>query len=93
MNLSLSKSTQGITLVVYLNGNVRLKNPLHIFLFGSKALSQASYLDYLTYYQRNARPNNNQLITYYLPVCYILRIQQYPVITTYNIIVHLVPQL
>ena len=35
--------------------------------------------------QRNARPNNNQLITYYLPVCYLLRIQQYPVNTTYNI--------
>ena len=33
---------------------------------------------------RNARPNNNQLITYYLPVCYLLRIQQYPVKTTYN---------
>ena len=33
---------------------------------------------------RNARPNNNQLITYYLPVCYLLRIQQYPVNTTYN---------
>ena len=29
-------------------------------------------------YKRNARPNNNQLITYYLPVCYLLRIQQYP---------------
>ena len=26
---------------------------------------------------RNARPNNNQVITYYLPVCYLLRIQQY----------------
>ena len=26
----------------------------------------------------------NQLITYYLPVCYLLRIQQYPVNTTYN---------
>ena len=32
----------------------------------------------------NSRPNNNQLITYYLPVCYFLRIQQYPVNTTYN---------
>ena len=32
----------------------------------------------------NARPNNNQLITYYLTVCYLLRIQQYPVNTTYN---------
>ena len=27
---------------------------------------------------------NNQLITYYLPVCYSRRIQQYPVNTTYN---------
>ena len=26
----------------------------------------------------------NQLITYYLPVCDLLRIQQYPVNTTYN---------
>ena len=34
---------------------------------------------------RNARPNNNQLITYYLPVCYLLRKKQYPVNTTYNI--------
>ena len=33
---------------------------------------------------RNARPNNNQLITYYLRVCYLLRIQKYPVNTTYN---------
>ena len=32
-----------------------------------------------------ARPNNNQSITHYLPVCYFLRIQQYPVNTTYNI--------
>ena len=34
--------------------------------------------------KRNARPNNNQLVTYYLPVCYLLRILQYPVNTTYN---------
>ena len=27
---------------------------------------------------------HNQLITYYLPVCYFLRIQQYPVNTSYN---------
>ena len=27
----------------------------------------------------------NQLITYYLPMCYLLRIQQYPVNTSYNI--------
>ena len=33
---------------------------------------------------RNTRPNNNQLITYYLRVRYLLRIQQYPVNTTYN---------
>ena len=33
---------------------------------------------------RNARPTNNQLITYFLHVCYLLRIQQYPVNTTYN---------
>ena len=33
---------------------------------------------------RNARPNNNQLITYYLHVRYLLRMQQYPVNTTYN---------
>ena len=26
----------------------------------------------------------NQLITYYLPVCYLLRIQQYPVNNNYN---------
>ena len=35
--------------------------------------------------KRNARPNNNQLITYYLPVCYLPEIPQYPVNTTYNI--------
>ena len=35
-------------------------------------------------YKGNARPNNNQLITYYIPVCYLLGIQQYPVNTTYN---------
>ena len=29
-------------------------------------------------------PCEYQLITYYLPVCYLLRIQQYPVNTTYN---------
>ena len=34
---------------------------------------------------RNARPNNNQLIIYYLHVHYLLRIQQYPVNNTYNI--------
>ena len=33
---------------------------------------------------RNARPNNNQLITYYLRVRNLLRIQQYPVNPTYN---------
>ena len=33
---------------------------------------------------RNARPNNNQLITYYLRVSYSLRIIQYPVDNTYN---------
>ena len=33
---------------------------------------------------RNARPNNNQLITNYLPVCYLLWIQQYSVNATYN---------
>ena len=33
---------------------------------------------------RNARPNNNQLITYYQHVSYLLRIQQYPVNNTYN---------
>ena len=33
---------------------------------------------------RNARHNNNQLITYYLHVCYLLGIQKYPVNTTYN---------
>ena len=27
---------------------------------------------------------NNQLIAYHLPVCYLLRIQQYPVNTTHN---------
>ena len=32
---------------------------------------------------RNARPNNNQLITYQR-VRYLLRIQQYPVNNTYN---------
>ena len=32
---------------------------------------------------RNARPNNNQLITYYLRVRYLLGIQQYSVNTTY----------
>ena len=38
----------------------------------------------LTCIKRNARPNNIHLITYYLPMCYLLRIQQYPVNTTYN---------
>ena len=33
---------------------------------------------------RNARPNNNQLITHYQPVSYLLRILQYPVNNTYN---------
>ena len=32
----------------------------------------------------NAIPNNNQLIIYYLPVRYLLRIQQYHVNNTYN---------
>ena len=32
---------------------------------------------------RNARPNNNQLITYYQRVHYLLRIQQYPVNNTF----------
>ena len=31
-------------------------------------------------------PVYNQLITYYLPVRYLLRIQQYPLNTTYNIL-------
>ena len=42
----------------------------------------------------NARPNNNQLITYYLRVGYLkdgihhlLQIQQYPVNNTYNTLV------
>ena len=35
-------------------------------------------------YKRNARPNNKKLINYYLPVCYLLRIQQQLVNTTYN---------
>ena len=33
---------------------------------------------------RNARPYNNQSITYFLHFCYFLRIQQYPVNTAYN---------
>ena len=33
---------------------------------------------------RNSRPNNNQLITYYQLVSYLLRIQQYPVNNTNN---------
>ena len=33
----------------------------------------------------NARPDNSQLIPYYLCVRYLSRIQQYPVNTTYNI--------
>ena len=33
---------------------------------------------------RNARPHNNQLITYYLCVHYLLVMQQYPVNNTYN---------
>ena len=32
----------------------------------------------------NARPHNNQLRTYFKCVHYLLRIQQYPVNTTYN---------
>ena len=38
----------------------------------------------VTCINRNARPNNNQLITYGLCVRYLLRIQEYPVNTTYN---------
>ena len=38
----------------------------------------------LLMYKRNAIPNNNQLITYHLPVCYLLKLQQYPVNTTCN---------
>ena len=38
----------------------------------------------ITCKKRNARPNNNQLITCYLHVCYLLWIWQYPVNTTYN---------
>ena len=38
----------------------------------------------VTCINRNARSNNNQLITYYLLVPYLLRIQQYPVNTTCN---------
>ena len=34
---------------------------------------------------RNARPNNNQLITYSQRVSYLLRILQYPVNNTHNI--------
>ena len=34
---------------------------------------------------RNARPNNNQFITYYLLVRYLLRIQQHPVNNTYSV--------
>ena len=34
---------------------------------------------------RNTRPNNNQLIIYYLRVRYLLRIPQNPVNNTYNI--------
>ena len=33
---------------------------------------------------RNARPNNKQLITYYQHVSYLLRILQYLVNNTYN---------
>ena len=33
---------------------------------------------------RNARPNKNQLITYYLRVRYLLKMQHYPVNNTYN---------
>ena len=33
---------------------------------------------------RNARPNNNQLINYYQRVRYLLRMQEYPVNNTYN---------
>ena len=32
----------------------------------------------------NARPNNNQVITYYQRVRYLLQILQYPVNNTYN---------
>ena len=39
--------------------------------------------------KRNARPNNNQLITYYQRVSYLPRIQQYSVDNTYNIKVNL----
>ena len=35
--------------------------------------------------KRNARPNNNQLKTYYQHVIYLLRIQQYPVNNIYNV--------
>ena len=33
---------------------------------------------------KNAAPNNNELITYYQRVGYLLRIPQYPVNNTYN---------
>ena len=39
----------------------------------------------------NARPNNNQLILYYLPMCYLLRIQQHPANHTNNTIFNFKP--
>ena len=38
----------------------------------------------VTCINRNSRTNNNQLITYYLSVRYLLRIQQYPLYTLTN---------
>ena len=57
-----------------------------VHLVGTWLFIQCSQLEVLWRIKdRNARPNNNQLITYYLSVSYLLRIQQYPVNNTYNI--------
>ena len=43
----------------------------------TKCLSGIMFQCFCLKIKRNARPNNNLLITYNLPVCYLLRIQQY----------------
>ena len=59
--------------------NTSSNNTLHIFHpFFALPIIWLAELEPSMYpcTKRNARPNNNQLITYYLPVCYLLRIPQ-----------------
>ena len=67
--------------------------PLAFFFFFQRVVNQVQLHaelrgTFLYFHQwRKLNPyntDNNQLITYYLPVCYLLSIQHYPVNTTYN---------